>query len=53
MTASFCSGLHLYKSCYYGISLMGREFCGEKGGSLDNLVCTSHGPIGSTRSALG
>lgn len=32
MTASIHWGLHLYRSCYYGISLMGREFCGEKEG---------------------
>lgn len=32
MTASVCWGLHLYRSCYYGISLMGREFCGGREG---------------------
>lgn len=32
MTASVCWCLHLHRSCYYGISLMGREFCGEREG---------------------
>lgn len=32
MTASLCLGFHLYRSCYYGISLMGREFCAEREG---------------------
>ena len=31
---------------------MGREFCGGREG-LDDFVCTSHGPTGSARGALG
>lgn len=37
VTASVCSGLHLCGSCYYGVSLMGREFCREREGLLMTL----------------
>lgn len=54
MTASVCWGLHLYRSCYCGIKFEGVVNFVEAGRvSLDDFVCTSHGPTGSARSALG